>query len=248
MNRPLPLNGKKALVTGGAARIGRAICLALAEAGASVAVHYRSSAKEAGELVELIRARGVASIAIQADLSSEAACRDTIAQAASMGGGLDILVNSAAVFTRETLLDATADSILAEFWPNLFSPMLLSRYFAETTQGGTIINILDRRIAANDANFFAYSLAKKSLADFTQLAAVALAPTVKVHGIAPGPILPPPGKDQQYLKEKGGRRLLDDALDPEAIAGAVLALLSLRGATGQILYIDGGQHLLGNGV
>jgi len=249
MNSPVSLKGKSALVTGGATRIGREICLTLAHAGASVAVHYHTSAIEAEDVVKQIRAAGGRAEAISADLRSEEACRTLVKDAGKLEDPLSILVNNASVFTRESIHELSAESMLGEFWPNLFSPMLLSRYFAGTKPSeGVIINMLDRRIQSNDARFFAYSLAKKSLADFTKLAAVALAPSIKVHGIAPGPILPPPGEGEAYLKEKGGLRLLDDKLDPSAIAGAVMALLSLRGATGQILYIDAGQHLLGNGV
>lgn len=248
MSYPASMKGKTALVTGGATRIGREICLTLAGAGAAVAVHYRSSRREADEVVGMIRSGGGHAKAIHADLQSEEACRDLVKSAQALGP-LSILINNASVFTRETIHELTSSSLLGEFWPNLFSPVLLSRYFADTKpDDGVIINLLDRRIEANDARFFAYSLAKKSLADFTKLAAVALAPSIKVHGIAPGPILPPPGESEQYLVEKGGRRLLEDRLDPGAIANAVMALLSLRGATGQILFIDGGQHLLGNGV
>jgi len=243
------LAGRTALVTGGATRIGRAIGLALARAGAAVAVHYRHSELEARETVELIRSEGGVAEAIAADLQGEEACRQLVQETRERVGPPSILINNASVFHRESLAQITEASILGEFWPNLFAPMLLSRYFAEGKPSpGHIVNLLDRRITAQDDRFFAYSLAKKGLADFTRLAAVALAPGIKVHGIAPGPILPPPGESEQYLKEKGGRRLLDDVLDPAAIAEAVMALLGLRGATGQIIYIDAGQHLLGNGV
>lgn len=243
------LHGQRVLVTGGATRIGRELCLTLSGAGADVVVHFRSSAKEAAEVVAVIEARGGRAIMLQAELNSEDACQALIERATRQLGPLSILVNNASVFTRERLGEVTEPGLMREFWPNLFAPVLLSRYFAATQpERGVIINLLDRRINANDARFFAYSLAKKSLADFTRLAAVELAPRIKVHGIAPGPILPPPGQDLAYLKEKGGRQLLDDTLDPKAIAGAMMALLSLRGATGQIVYIDNGQHLLGNGV
>lgn len=243
------LNGKNALVTGGAKRVGRALCLALARAGAGVAVHYRGSEAEAAEVVKTIRNAGGRAVMLQADLASGDACRDLVKQAGDELGPLSVLVNNASVFTREPLSGITERSILDEFWPNLFAPMLLTRHFAEAVPGdGAVVNLLDRRITAQDERFFAYSLAKKGLADFTRLAAVALAPRVRVHGIAPGPILPPPGEDERYLREKGGRRLLEDPLDPEALAEAMIALLALRGATGQILYIDDGQHLLGNGV
>jgi len=249
MNDPLLLNGKAALVTGGATRIGREICLALAAAGAAVAVHYRFSEREAGEVVATIIERGGKAIAVSGELKSEETCRALISDASRLGPPLSILVNNASAFNRKSLFDITEESIMNEFWPNLFGPMLLTRFFADQKPDpGYVINLLDRRIQANDERFFTYSLTKKALADFTRLAAVALAPTIKVHGIAPGPVLPPPGQDESYLREKGGKRLLNERLDPAAISGAVMALIALRGATGQILYIDSGQHLLGNGV
>ncbi len=241
--------GRVALVTGGATRIGRALCLTLAKMGAAVAVHYRSSKDAAFSLVAEIEEMGGRAVPVAADLQSEAACAHLIDQASAQLGAISILINNASVFTREGLAETTEASMLHEFWPNLFAPLLLTRYFAAgVPEEGMVVNLLDRRIQANDERFFAYSLAKKGLADFTRLAAVSLAPAIKVFGIAPGPILPPPGEDEAYLKLKGGRRLLDDRLDPEAIAGAMKALFSLRGATGQIIYIDAGQHLLGNGV
>lgn len=240
---------RTAIVTGGATRVGRALCVRLARRGHPVVVHYRSSAAEAKSLVAELRAAGHEALAVQADLVSEDACRTVIEAAVAWRGVPGMLVNNASIFTRETLAETTEVSLIAEFWPNFFAPVLLSRFFAvQATGGGVVINLLDRRVKANDTRFFAYTLAKKALADFTELAAVALAPAIKVFGIAPGPILPPPGQDMAYLKEKGGKRLLDDPLDPEAIADAMEALLCLRGATGQTLYIDAGQHLLGNGV
>jgi pteridine reductase len=249
MNDHETIIGKTALVTGGATRIGRALCLTLAKAGAAVAIHYRNSDVEARNLQLEIGRLGGRSETFQAELNTEAACRTLISEVSAWNGAPYLLVNNASLFTRETLAEITEASLLQEFWPNLFAPMLLSRYFAEkVTESGVIIHMLDRRITANDTRFFAYGIAKKALADLTTMSAVALAPRIKVHGIAPGPILPPPGQDEHYLKEKGGRRLLDDPLDPSAIATAMMALLSLRGATGQIIYIDAGQHLLGNGV
>jgi len=214
-----------------------------------VAVHYRSSEQEAHSLVASIRAAGGKAEAFRADLDSERACAQLISDAKQAMGDVSILINNASVFTREKLSELSEASMIREYWPNFFAPVLLTKLMAAGKPSpGHVINLLEGRIQANDARFFAYSLAKKNLADFTRLAAVELAPHIKVHGVAPGPILPPPGQDLAYLKEKGGRQLLDDALDPSAIAGAVMALLQLRGATGQILYIDNGQHLLGNGV
>ena len=240
---------KTALVTGGATRIGRALSLSLAAAGWRVAVHYRHSAGEAAEVVEAIRTAGGEAVAVGAALDSGEACRAVVAEATAALGPVTLLINNASSFNREPLIAMTEASVMDAFWPNLIAPMLLTREVATAHDlPGVVVNLLDRRVKANDERFFAYGIAKKGLAAFTEMAAVALAPRFRVFGIAPGPILPPPGEDAAYLVEKGGRRLLDDPLDPEAIVGALHALLSLRGATGQTLYIDDGQHLLGNGV
>ena len=231
------LNGKVAVVTGGAVRIGRAICEALAREGAKVVVHYRDSEEPAAELCAAIGARRV-----RADLSTEEGCTRLMKDA----GKLDILVNSAAVFHKDPLRGVTADKLLAEFWPNLFAPILLTRAFAEQTRNGSIVNILDRRIAGLDTTCVPYLLAKKALADFTKLAALELAPGITVNGVAPGPILPPPGHGADYLRDHAGPVPLDKTFAPQDIADAVLFLVGNDNLTGQILYVDGGQHLLGN--
>jgi pteridine reductase len=238
------LQHRVALVTGGAVRLGSAICRALAHEGATVVIHYRHSRVEAEALEkELGRA-----FVLQADLSSESACAHVVENAVKMAGGLDILVNSAAVFHKETLRGASMDKVSAEFWPNLFAPLQLIRAFAEKQKSGRIVNILDRRIATNDTRCVPYLLSKKALADLTRLAALELAPHFIVNGVAPGPVLPPPGQGEEYLKDHAGRIPLETRPTPEDIADAVIYLLKSRGVTGQVIYVDGGQHLLGSGV
>lgn len=242
------LTGKVALVTGGARRIGRAIVQALLREGCAVVVHYRSSAKEAAEVVLEARAAGQAAWRVQGDLRDEQACRDVVRKARRLAGRLDILVNNSAVFTKEPLSRVTGRSLRAEFEQNLFAPILLTRHFAAVAKKGQVVNILDRRIEGNDPSCIPYLLSKKALAAFTRAAALALAPRISVNAVAPGPILPPPGKGHRYLTDHAGRMPLGRRLVPADVADAVVALLKCRATTGQTLFVDGGQHLLGEGV
>jgi NAD(P)-dependent dehydrogenase (short-subunit alcohol dehydrogenase family) len=163
-------------------------------------------------------------------------------------GGLDLLVNNASVYHRAELRELTERAIAEELRVNLLVPMLLTRFLAARRDSGRIVNLLDRRIAANEAGCSAYLLSKKALAEFTRSAAVELGPGFTVNGVAPGPILPPPGLGEDYLAERGGRILLETRPGPDAVADAVRFLLEADCITGQILYVDSGQHLLGAGV
>lgn len=231
-------------MTGGAVRIGRAICEALAGAGAHVIVHYRNSAVEAEALCAGLKQRGVHAWPLAADLTSEAACNSLVERAATTAGRLDILINNAAVFHKDNLLATTEAALLEEFWPNLFAPLLLMRAFARQSKGGKIVNLLDRRIASHDTSCVPYVLAKKALAELTQLAALELAPRFTVNGVAPGAVLPPPGKGADYLFDHAGPVPLQKQVTTAAIAETVLAFLQNGAITGQVLYVDGGQHLL----
>lgn len=242
------LQGKVALVTGGAQRIGRAICEALVAQGCGVVVHYRASARAAAELVLSARLAGVPAHRVPADLSTEEGCRELVREARRRAGRLDILVNNAAIFTKDRLERVTEDALQREFRTNLFAPILLTRYFAEATRRGHVVNLLDRRITGHDASCLPYLLTKKALAAFTESAALALAPRITVNAVAPGPILPPPGKGAAYLKDRAGRVPLRVRFGPADVAEAVLLLLRSRKTTGQILFVDGGQHLLGESV
>lgn len=238
--------GQVAIVTGGAVRIGRAIGRALAGAGCGVVVHYRSSAREAADAVREFHSLGVPAWRVRAELSREAGCRALMRSARDVAGRLDILVNSAAVFHKDALKDVSEAKLLVEFRANLFAPVLLTRYFAAAARRGRIVNVLDRRIASHDPTCIPYLLSKKALAAFTEVAALALAPRFTVNGVAPGPILPPPGKGRSYLKDQAGPVPLGGTFTPDDVAASVLMLLRSPRVTGQIVYVDGGQHLLGN--
>ena len=242
----MSLKHRKALITGGAVRVGRVIAKTLSAAGADVAIHYRSSADAAESLAEECRQQGGQAITLCADLINEAACVDLMAAAHAGLGGCDILINNASVFHKDTLPNTTIEKVDAEFWPNCWAPMCLMREFASHLNGqGDVVNMLDRRIETLDTSCVPYLLSKKMLAELTHLAALEYAPAIRVNGIAPGAILPPPGKDDNYLKEDAGHIPLARLSTPEEIASIVLHYLGQASLTGQITYVDGGQHLLG---
>ena len=222
-------------MTGGAVRIGRAITEALQAAGAEVVVHYRDSAREAEAL---------SAFAVQADLESTGECAGLIERA----GPVDILVNNASVFTKDSLAGATPERVQREFQVNLFAPLELARQFAAQTKSGAVVNLLDRRIRANDPSCLPYSISKKGLEELTKLSALELAPNIRVNAVAPGPILPPPGDSGDRFAEQAGKVPLETFPTPGNIAEAALFLLRADWCTGQTIYVDGGQHLLGNGV
>lgn len=236
MNYGMNLNGKRVLVTGGAVRLGAAMVRALQAAGAEVVVHYRNSKVEAEALSPFI---------VQADLQDLDACAGLIEQV----GSLDILINNASVFTKDSLTESSPEKVLREFNINLFAPMELMRAFAaQAKSGGAVINLLDRRICCNDISCVPYSISKKGLAELTQLAALEYAPRIRVNAVAPGPILPPPGGSVESARERAGKIPLEKMPTPEQVTEAVLFLLQADSITGQVMYVDGGQHLLGNGV
>ncbi|MGA0334491.1 MAG: SDR family oxidoreductase [Kiritimatiellia bacterium] len=243
------LSTSRILVTGGGVRIGKAISLALAHRGAEVLIHYRSSSDAAEETAELIRTRGGKADTVCGDLGTVDGPERVMDQALAEGA-LDGLINCAAVFNRTPLARSDHQTFLDEFGPNLLGPLALMRRFAAQGRSGCIVNLLDRRIAAHDDGAVPYHLSKIALAEATRLAALEFAPRIRVNGVAPGAILPPPGKEDQadYLEKHGGRAPLDHRCSPEDIASTTLFLLTAPSITGQILFVDAGQHLLGNGV
>jgi len=236
----MDLNGKRALVTGGAVRIGRAITEALQAAGAEVVVQYHNS-KEAAE--------ALSPFTIRANLESMEECTRLIEEA----GKLDILINNASIFTKDSLADSAPDRVRREFNVNLFAPMELTRAFAAKSEQppsmgfgvprGAVVNLLDRRIRCNDTTCVPYSIAKKGLEELTKLAALEYAPDIRINAVAPGPVLPPPGSSAESARELAGNIPLEELPTMDNIAEAILFLLQADSITGQIIYVDGGQHL-----
>ena len=237
------LHGKTALVTGAGKRIGRAIALALAEQGVNIAAHYGTSGAEVVSLRAELEMRGVKSWGLQADFSCAEEAQALITRALEAAGALDILINSASIFRPSTLNDMDIAGILEHMQVNAWTPCLLCREFARLVGAGQIINMLDSRITDTDRTHVAYILSKKTLADLTRMMALEFAPKITVNGIAPGLILPPPGRDDTYLELLVGSVPLKRHGGPEDITAAVLYLLNSDFVTGQVLYVDGGRHL-----
>ncbi len=226
----MDLSGKTALVTGGAVRIGRAIADALAAEGAEVIIHCRNSAPDWPKM-------------IQADLDDPAQCEQLIERAAAQFGPIDILINNAAVFHQTSILNSAHETLMKELQPNLLAPFALIRGFARQKRPGKIVNLLDRRVTAHDTACVPYMLSKKGLEELTKLAALELAPGIAVNAVAPGAVLPPPGKESDIAWEPAGTIPLERRPTPNDIADAVVYLLKSDVITGQTLFIDGGQHL-----
>ena len=232
----MTLKGKRALITGGAVRIGRAIVEALQAEGVEVIVHFQGSEEEANALSPQT---------IQADLADPAQCETLMQRASEQFGQIDILINNAAVFYQTQLADATHELTLNELQINLLAPLALTRGFAKQTRAGKIINLLDRRITDHDTSCVPYMLSKKGLEELTQLSALDLAPGITVNAVAPGAVLSPPDKESDIAWEPAGTIPLEKRPTPADIAEAVLYLLKTDIITGQTLFIDGGQNLLG---
>ncbi|MBU3971953.1 MAG: SDR family oxidoreductase [Alphaproteobacteria bacterium] len=233
-----------ALVTGGAKRIGRAICLELAAAGFDVAVHHRDSPDEAAPLVDEISALGRRAVSLSADLADVAATHALVGRAAEALGPLSVLVNNASVFADDRLETLTGESWAAHMDVNLRAPVLLAQAFAaQAPDGSTVVNILDQRVLKPDPRFFSYGLSKSALWVATRTMAQALAPRIRVNGVGPGPTLPSVHQTPEEFEAEARGTLLQRAGSPEAVAAAVRWLVDAELVTGQMIAVDGGQHL-----
>lgn len=229
------LLGKSALVTGGSRRLGAAICRELAARGAGVVVHYRHS--EAGAIgMNRVLKHGVFSV--RADLAVPREREWLFREAAEWMGRVDILVNNAALFARDGEMDpATLREV------NVAAPLDLARRVAAQPGGGGVIHVLDARIVRPPAEpFREYAATKRELADSVARLAREWAPGTRVNGVAPGPVLAPEG-----VREAAGDLPLGRRPTPEDVARAVAFLAESDAVTGQILFVDGGQHLAGAG-
>ncbi len=233
-----------ALVTGGAKRIGRAICLELAAAGYDIAIHHRASDGAAADLVREIEGLGRRAAALSADLRDPVATHELIGRAAEALGPLSVLVNNASVFTDDRLDSITGDSWSAHLDTNLRAPVLLAQVFArQAPDGSAIVNILDQRVLKPDPRFFSYGLSKAALWHATRTMAQALAPRIRVNGVGPGPTLPSVHQTDEDFAAEAAAVPLERAGNPEAVAAAVRWLVDAELVTGQMIAVDGGQHL-----
>jgi NAD(P)-dependent dehydrogenase (short-subunit alcohol dehydrogenase family) len=232
-----------ALVTGGARRIGRAICLTLAKAGYDVAVHHHASGEDARTLADEIAALGRRSCLLQADLTDETRVRALVPAAAEALGPVTVLVNNASVFEDDRIGGLTRESWDRHLETNLRAPIVLAEAFAAQTVEGAIVNLLDQKVLKPDPRFFSYSLSRNGLWWATRTLAQALAPGIRVNAVGPGPTLPSIHQTPEEFAAEARGTLLQTPGSPEAVAEAVLWLIDARMVTGQMIAVDGGQHL-----
>jgi NAD(P)-dependent dehydrogenase (short-subunit alcohol dehydrogenase family) len=237
---------RAALVTGAARRLGAAIALVLADAGFAVAIHARGSLAEAEATASAVRAKGVATCVLPADLAREEQVATLLPAATAALGPIGVLVNNASTFERDEWADVTRASWDAHMEANLRAPFRLTQDFARALAApseGVVINMLDERVWSLTPHFVSYTLSKAGLWTLTQTMALALAPRIRVVGIGPGPALANSRQTPEHFTRQGESTPLGRPTSPDEIARAVLAVLALPSYTGQMLALDGGQHL-----
>ena len=244
MNMP---RQKTALVTGAAKRLGREIALGLARDGWDVAVHYRTSSIEAQATVETILAMGRRAVALSCDLSDEVSTRALLSQAIAALGSISCVVNSASLFDYDDAHSFGLSKLDAHMHANLAAPILLAQALHAATADGeqsVVINLLDQKLFNLNPDFLSYTLSKAALQTATTLLAQALAPKVRVVGLAPGLTLVSGEQTEAGFAQAHSHTPLGKSSTPEDIAHAACYLASAQGITGTTLLVDGGQHLI----
>ncbi len=237
---------RAALVTGGSRRIGRAIALALAESGFAIALHARADDRDGADTASAIEAAGARCHRLYADLTDEDSVAGLIPAALSALGPIGVLVNNASVFERDEWDTATRASWDAHLEPNLRAPFLLAQTFAASLPAqseGMILNLLDQRIWSLTPHFISYTVSKAGLWALTRSLALALAPRIRVNAIGPGPTVANQRQTAAQFARQAASVPLGHGSSPEEIGRAAIAMLALPGMTGQMIALDGGQHL-----
>ncbi len=241
----MKIKGKVALITGGAHRIGRAITLMLAKAGANVVINYHTSASHASSTADEARALGAKVLLVQSDISQYDSVKAMAGQVKAWFGGIDILVNSADRWEKspfpsedigpwERVIGAGVNG--AYYVTNAFAPMMLER------GGGAIVNIVDLSAWEAWPQFTAHAVSKSALLAMTRQFAVELAPTIRVNAVVPGPVLPPPEYTPEMIAKTAARTLLNRWGGPEDVAHAVKFMIEADYITGDTVTVDGGER------
>lgn len=242
----MELTGRNAIVTGGGVRVGRAISLALADAGARVYIHYNQSSDAASAVRdEILGAGGFAAIG-SSDLADPAAAQMLVADAATALGPVSILVNSASGFPTDSLSDVTLENLRDARSVTLESPVMLTQALAAAMSDdldGAVVNVTDARTMHPYKEHLSYLLAKGGLDTFTRAAALELAPRIRVNAVALGVILPPADETDAYAANLAATLPLARVGGPEVVADAVVFLCRNDFITGEIIRVDGGAHL-----
>lgn len=244
-----------ALVTGAAKRLGRAMALELAAQGHDVAIHYNGSADAAEATCEDARALGVRAQAFQADLVDEDAVQELMPRVVAALGPVEVLVNSASVFDYDNIETATRGTWDAHMMSNLRAPFVLTQALAaqlpdpliddggEPVARGLVVNMVDQRVRKLTPEFMTYTIAKMGLWAFTQTAAQALAPKCRVNAIGPGPTMKGARQTAEHFAAQRAATVLQRGAGPQEIVEALRYFLSAKAVTGQLICVDGGQHL-----
>ncbi len=235
---------KLAIVTGGCRRLGAAIAMRLADEGYALALHASHDAEPEDALRAKLEETGAQWRVFAADFTDVERVERLVPDVAEhFGGAPKLLVNSAAQFGEDRLADAEMQQLLDHYTVNCASPVLLSKAFASQGDGGSIVNILDQRIANPHGDQLGYSLSKIALSGLTTILARELAPAIRVNAVAPGLTIPTPDYSGDQLETVRGAMPLDRLPEPSQIADAVLWLATASATTGQTIFVDGGAHL-----
>lgn len=232
-----------ALVTGGAKRIGRAFCEALANDGYAIAIHCNRSRETAEELADELRSRGAKAGVFTADFSDGANAEVLMNDAASAMGPVSLLVNSASIFEDDSVESVSAQSFRAHMEANTLAPVLLSKAFAaQAPDGSMIFNLLDYKLFNVNADFYSYTISKAALKAVTEMLARALAPRIRVNAVAPGLTLPSPYHDEATFERLHNDNPLRCGPTPDDLVRTLRWFLATPSVSGQIVCVDGGQH------
>ena len=248
------MSGGRALVTGAGDRLGAAMALELGRMGHDVAVHYATSSEGAEAVAAEIAAMGRRSATLQADLLDLDEAGALVGRASdALGGPLTVLVNSASIFEHDTIGTMTAESWDRALGSNLRAPVILTQAFAaqapdpdmdpEPRAGACVVNLIDQRVRKLTPAFMSYTLAKSALWTFTRTAAQGLAPKVRVNAIGPGPTLKATRQSEVHFAAQRSACPLGRGANPDDITGALRFLIGAPAVTGQLICVDGGQHL-----
>ena len=237
-----------ALVTGGAIRLGKAIALALAEAGYDIALHYHSSTQDAERTRAEIEALGVRCVPFRLDLAATEDFHAFMAAVQAEFPALSVLVNSASGYVQAPIAESTAAQFDQLFSVNLRAPFFLSQAFAAVVGRGDIVNIIDNKIGFHQFKYSAYLLSKKTLAEFTRMAALEFAPHIRVNGVAPGVTLPAETRSPEYLAWRIRAIPLQRKGETRHIADTILYLLRNDFVNGQVIVVDGAENIAYTGL